>query len=99
MSKYEYCCKCGEATGRAGADEDSLYTKYDGPFCETCYPDSELPAAQPAAPDLLASLQRMVAQFESVIRSEYEGTSMLDERLAEADHARAAIARATGGAV
>lgn len=49
-----------------------------------------------AAPDLLASLQRMLAQFESEIRNEYEGTSMLDERLAEADHASAAIAKATG---
>lgn len=52
-----------------------------------------------AAPDLMASLQRMLAQFESAIRSEYEGTSMLAEFLAEADHARAAIAKATGGAV
>lgn len=35
----ELCCKCGEATGRAGKDEDSLYTDDDGPFCEDCFPE------------------------------------------------------------
>lgn len=39
--KYEYCCKCGCATGRAGAGEDSLYTEADGPFCEDCYPEKQ----------------------------------------------------------
>jgi hypothetical protein len=39
--KYEYCCKCGCATGKAGAGEDSLYTEEDGPFCEDCYPEKQ----------------------------------------------------------
>jgi NAD-dependent SIR2 family protein deacetylase len=39
--KYEYCCKCGCATGKAGASEDSLYTEADGPFCEDCYPEKQ----------------------------------------------------------
>jgi hypothetical protein len=39
----------------------------------------------------------MVAQFDAEIHSEYDGTSMLAKRLAEADHARAAIAKATSG--
>jgi len=49
-----------------------------------------------AAPDLLDSLQKMIAKFDSEMRSEYEGTSMLKGRLAEANHARAAVAKATG---
>ncbi len=36
--KLEYCCQCAEATGRAGAADDSLYTETDGPFCENCFP-------------------------------------------------------------
>ena len=39
--KYEYCCKCGCATGKAGAGDDSLYTEHDGPFCEDCFPDAQ----------------------------------------------------------
>jgi len=35
--KYEYCCKCDCATGKAGAGDDSLYTETDGPFCEDCF--------------------------------------------------------------
>ena len=37
----EYCCKCGSATGRAGAGEDSLYIGDDGPFCEECHREDE----------------------------------------------------------
>jgi hypothetical protein len=33
----EYCCECGEATGRAGAGEDSLYTEHGGPYCDECF--------------------------------------------------------------
>lgn len=51
-----------------------------------------------AAPDLLAALKNLLARFESEIQSEYSGTSQLAERLAEADPARAAIAKAEGGA-
>ena len=47
-----------------------------------------------AAPLLLTALEQTVKQFEAEIHNEYDGTSMLEDRLAEVDHARAAIARA-----
>lgn len=35
----EYCCNCDDPTGRAGIEDDSLYTKKgNGPFCEECFP-------------------------------------------------------------
>ena len=35
---FEYCCQCDDPTGRAGVDEDSLYTDDNrGPFCIDCY--------------------------------------------------------------
>lgn len=48
-----------------------------------------------AAPKLLEALRRLVADFESEIHNEYDGTSMLESRLAECDYARAAIRAAT----
>lgn len=35
----EYCCKCGEATGKAGIGDGSLYDENteEGPYCEICY--------------------------------------------------------------
>ena len=39
-SELELCCVCGEATGRAGRFDDSLYINDDGPFCEDCYKDT-----------------------------------------------------------
>lgn len=51
-----------------------------------------------AAPELLDALEKLLGLFDSGIRSEYEGTSMLETLLAEGDFARAAIAKATGGA-
>jgi hypothetical protein len=44
----------------------------------------------------LMALETLLASFDSEIHNEYDGTSMLAERLAEADHARAAIAKARG---
>ena len=38
----EYCCDCGQPTGRAGRGEDSLYTENDeGPFCWECFPEND----------------------------------------------------------
>lgn len=38
----EYCCECGQPTGRAGRGEDSLFTEDDdGPFCWKCWPEKE----------------------------------------------------------
>jgi len=34
----EYCCACGEPTGRAGRGDDSLYTdEGEGPYCSDCW--------------------------------------------------------------
>ena len=35
----EECCKCDEATGRAGKGEDSIYCDEceQGPFCSECW--------------------------------------------------------------
>jgi len=34
----ECCCECGDATGRAGKDDDSFYTEDgDGPYCWDCW--------------------------------------------------------------
>ena len=38
-SSTETCVACGEATGKAGAGEHSLYTdEGEGPYCEECFP-------------------------------------------------------------
>lgn len=40
--ELEYCFKCGEPTGRAGAGDDSIYDDAgNGPYCEDCYDDGE----------------------------------------------------------
>ena len=62
--------------------------------CHSGFANARLIAA---APELLEALQKLVADFESEIHNEYDGTSMLNARLAECDYARAAIAKATGG--
>ena len=63
MKKYEYCCQCGEATGRAGVGEDSLYTANAGPFCEDCYPEVTSPAAQPT-PEQYAALEQALTRLQ-----------------------------------
>lgn len=45
---------------------------------------------------LLEALKRLINQFDSEIHNEYDGTVILEDRLSEADHARAAIAKAKG---
>ena len=44
--RFEYCCQCGDATGRAVAGADSLYTEHDGPFCDGCFPECECDAPE-----------------------------------------------------
>ena len=39
MPELEICCDCGDPTGRAGVDEDSLYADGLGPFCPDCWDD------------------------------------------------------------
>ena len=51
-----------------------------------------------SAPDLLEALEKLLADFESAIHNEYDGTHVLNGILAEVDYARAAIARARGEA-
>lgn len=49
--------------------------------------------------ELVNELKKLVAEAESNIRSEFEGTKELRKNLSSLDSARAAIAKATGGAV
>ena len=53
---------CHEPTGKAGRDEDSLYTPNGiGPFCEQCWDDA-WPVMVPTAPDpALLALARFAA--------------------------------------
>ena len=38
MKDKEYCCKCGNETGKAGRGDDSLFTDTgEGPYCESCW--------------------------------------------------------------
>ena len=49
-------------------------------------------------PELLEQLEKLLGMFESEIHNEYDGTSALESRLAEADEARVAITKARGAA-
>lgn len=51
-----------------------------------------------AAPELLAALKRTLAELESHIRNEYEGTSMFVPMMAELQPVHELIAKATGSA-
>ena len=33
----EICINCGDPTGKAGKDDDSLYLYDEGPYCQDCY--------------------------------------------------------------
>lgn len=45
---------------------------------------------------LAEALLKLIGQFDNEVYSEYSGTSILNTRLAEADHARAALAKLEG---
>ena len=49
-------------------------------------------------PDTLCALRRLLAMFDSEIHNEYDGTSMLESRLSEANFARDVIAKSEGRA-
>ena len=49
-----------------------------------------------AAPDLLAACEALVERYESLVHSDYDGCNALEPLLADAAHARAAIAKALG---
>jgi hypothetical protein len=48
--RYEECAVCGDATGRAGRGDDSIYCDDcdDGPFCLDCWKQHGCPSAQEA---------------------------------------------------
>lgn len=65
----EYCFVCGEPTGRAGEDDDSIYVGNEdattGPWCDDCYAlvrDSILAAANAPADPALLVLARLGAE-------------------------------------
>lgn len=59
--------------------------------------DETKPAIQQALAarvvELEAALRGCIAMFDSEIHNEYDGTSMMASRLAEADHIRAVLER------
>lgn len=45
--EYEYCIACGNATGRAGAGDDSIYdVSGKGPYCVDCIPQEDVPLVE-----------------------------------------------------
>lgn len=59
--------------------------------------EQERDEAKKQAAELLEALELLLDQFDVEIHNEYDGTRMLNSRLSEANHARAAIAKAKGG--
>lgn len=59
--------------------------------------ERERDEAREQAAELLEALELLLDQFDAEIHNEYDGTGMLNSRLSEANHARAAIAKAKGG--
>lgn len=59
-------------------------------------PYEPLIKARTKAQRLAEALSNLIERFDSEIHNEYDGTSMLAERLAEADPARAALAAFNG---
>jgi hypothetical protein len=59
----EECYICGDATGRAGRDEDSLFAGEIGPYCEDCWFDmpDEIGGEVVALRKQVATLKRKIA--------------------------------------
>ena len=72
--KYEYCCKCDCATGKAGAGDDSLYTETDGPFCEDCFPEFKSKQEQD---EPVATLIEHYAFTDGIVR--FDGVENLEQ--------------------
>ena len=72
--KYEYCCKCDCATGKAGAGDDSLYTETDGPFCENCFPEFKSKQEQD---EPVATLIEHYAFTDGIVR--FDGVENLEQ--------------------
>jgi len=58
--------------------------------------ERERDEAREQAAELLEALELLLNQFDVEIHNEYDGTGMLNSRLSEANHARAAIVKAKG---
>jgi hypothetical protein len=89
--KYETCCSCGDATGRAGVGEDSLFVEGAiGPFCEECWNILEAEKRQ-AVQDFAKKLKEEVqtlAESYSDFYQEYRAATekvipIIDETLEE----------------
>lgn len=88
--------------------DEAIYTseRYDGEeilgfdYVEADFAkrlEQERDEAREQAAELLEALELLLDQFDLEIHNEYDGTGMLNSRLSEANHARAAIAKAKGG--
>jgi hypothetical protein len=72
----ERCFICGDPTGKAGRDEDSLFsTSGDGPFCEQCFEPYAEDAAE-SAPDEDEVRDREEFMLEEQIDRENEARRM-----------------------
>ena len=58
---YETCIHCGSHTGKAGADEDSIYLGTIGPFCEDCYDETGFYKLESELATLKKATDRFVA--------------------------------------
>lgn len=59
--------------------------------------EQERDEAREQSAELLEALELLLDQFDVEIHNKYDGTGMLNSRLSEANHARAAIAKVKGG--
>ena len=71
---YELCCECGNPTGRAGKDDDSLYCPAcdSGPFCEACY-DSHIWHVLPGEVGALKKEIENLRESREFWKGQYQG--------------------------
>jgi hypothetical protein len=77
--RIERCLFCGDATGKAGVGDGSLYVGTVGPFCEHCYDETgveqERSDAAEHATNAKELLNRMQGAIHSAVSREQAGFS------------------------
>jgi len=81
VDRAERCAECDQATGRAGASDDSLYCDQceAGPLCQECYDSHKC-----------ESTRRYVAKLETALETEGERADNAEQ---DAERYRVAIMR------